>query len=52
MLNTPETRDKDAFKEAFDGGLERFASWLESLPFSQRQQLLELVADKTSHQSS
>lgn len=50
MINTSEPRDKNAFKEAYDGGLERFTSWLESLPFSQRQQLLELVATKTRPQ--
>jgi hypothetical protein len=48
VINTSETHDKNAFKEAYDAGLERFATWLESLPYSQRQQLLELVVDKAS----
>ena len=48
MINTPQTQDKNAFQEAYNGGLERFTNWLESLPFSQRQQLLELVVNRTS----
>jgi hypothetical protein len=52
VINTPQTQNKDAFQEAYNGGLERFTNWLESLPFSQRQQLLELVVNRTTNSAS
>ena len=46
MINVSETPDINALKAAYEGGVEKFKSWLESLPFSQRQQLLKLIDDK------
>jgi len=46
VINVSETPDINALKAAYDGGVEKFKSWLESLPFSQRQQVLKLIDDK------
>ena len=48
MINVSETPDINALKAAYDGGVEKFKSWLESLPFSQRQQVLKLMDDKVN----
>ena len=36
--------EKNAFQTAFDGGLDSFTRWLESLPKSQRMKIKEIVA--------
>jgi len=50
VINTQEALKDKTIKDAFDGGLESFTAWLESLPSFQKQQVIKLLSDNTARE--
>ena len=51
MINMQESLKEKTIKDAFDGGLESFKAWLESLPNLQKQQVIKLLSDNTGREA-